>query len=80
MVAIFQSIFFAFEGAVWILAAPVAFICYRLIVTIGFRMSRRFVISAKNLNERMQNLNRQLLQPSSQNEVEMHQWREESLV
>lgn len=37
MFAIIQSIGFAFEGILWILAAPIAFIVYRVIVSLGFR-------------------------------------------
>lgn len=39
MFAVFQSIGFAFEGAVWILTAPAAYLAYRLVVNVGFRLA-----------------------------------------
>lgn len=40
MFAVIQSIGFAFEGAPWILAAPVAYMAYRSVVSLRFRWSK----------------------------------------
>ena len=39
MFAVIQSIGFAFEGPVWILTAPVAYLAHRLVVRVGFRLT-----------------------------------------